>query len=193
MHKRWMPMIWFCPYINYPKNMFLRNSLLILILTSWNLVLLMSYIRSSKIMWWIKTFGWWFFTQTWPRTWKWAWTWAWAWTAEWLSTFWWDLRTRRTPGGERLIVVIKGFGCAVWKDFVLKYIVDSAPLLQQRAVCSSSGKTSRKTVWQWTPSRTSDGFRRISQWRELPHAELTKNSNRQIKRSHTFKLPLATD
>ena len=37
----------------------------------------------------------------------------WAWTAEWLSTFWWDLRTRRTPGGERLIVVIKGFGCAV--------------------------------------------------------------------------------
>ena len=55
MHKRWMPMIWFCPYINYPKNMFLRNSLLILILTSWDLVLLMSYIRSSKMMWWINT------------------------------------------------------------------------------------------------------------------------------------------
>ena len=55
VHKRWKPMIWFCPYINYPKNMFLRNSLLILILTSWNLVLLMSYIRSSKMMWWIKT------------------------------------------------------------------------------------------------------------------------------------------
>ena len=43
------------PLHELPENMFLRNSLLISILTSWNLVLLMSYIRSSKIMWWIKT------------------------------------------------------------------------------------------------------------------------------------------
>ena len=53
VHKRWKPMILFCPYINYPKNMFLRNGLLILILTSWNLVLRMSCIGSNKMMSWI--------------------------------------------------------------------------------------------------------------------------------------------